>query len=295
MRIAACRDTVRNLGIAATIALSVVSVSGCGKDTSTESSPPTSATPTPPTAMPPTTAKPPPETPDTRCGGLTWPRPMPAVVGLIVDPLSEAVQPLTCLDGVKWMGPDGRVLAGLADGVRLRVTSVSPAPGALVGPDDPVTVNAETVDTTAPPTYHPCDWVSTTEAEALLGVTPITTTAEGGEQGSTDIRCDYGHNEAPYGSPDRHGVSSQLRLTAAHVVDAASEFAFGTAKESTPVDGIGIKAACASVPKCPGDKPIHRLYVLLAGERLYVATGWGGESCDVLEQFAHAAIPRIPA
>jgi hypothetical protein len=294
MRTGACQDTVRNLGIAAIIALSVVSVGGCGKDTSSESSPPTTVTPTPPTAMPPTpTAKP--TTPDPRCGVLTWPRPMPAVVGLIVDPLSEAVQPLTCLDGVKWMGPDGGVLAGMADGALLRVTSVSPAPGTLVGPNDPVTVNGETVDDTAPPAYRPCDWVSTTEAEAILGVTPITTTAEGGERGSTDIRCGYGHNEAPYGSPDRHGVSSQLRLTAAHVVDAASEFAFSTAKESTPVDGIGIKAACTSVPKYPGDKPIHRVDVLLPGERLYTATGWGGESCNVLEQFARTAIPRTPA
>jgi hypothetical protein len=61
------------------------------------------------------------------------------------------------------------------------------------------------------------------------------------------------------------------------------------------VNGIGVKASCTPVSKSVADKPVHRLYVLLPGERLYMATGWGGESCDTLQQFAQAAIPRISA
>jgi hypothetical protein len=118
-------------------------------------------------------------------------------------------------------------------------------------------------------------------------------TPDGDEQGSTDISCDYSFNDTPDRSPDRHSVSSQLRLTAAHVVDAASEFAFTTANDATTVDGIGVNAACTPVSMSATDKPVQRLQVLLPGERLYTATGWGGESCDILKQFAQAAIARI--
>jgi hypothetical protein len=175
----------------------------------------------------------------------------------------------------------------------LRIASVSPAPGTLVGSGDPVTVNLVTVDQTSPPAYRPCDWVSTTEAEKFLGATPIAATPAGAAQGSTDIRCDYSFNDTPNRNPNRHSVLSQLRLTATHIVDAASEYAFNTATGSTTVAGIGVNAACTPVSTSAADKPVHRLYVLLPGERLYIATGWGGESCDILEQFAHAAIPRI--
>lgn len=82
-------------------------------------------------------------------------------------------------------------------------------------------------------------------------------------------------------------------VDAAHVVDAASEFAFSTANDSTTVDGIRVKAACTPVSTSAVNTPVHRLQVLLPGERLYIATGWGGESCDILTQFARAAIPRI--
>jgi hypothetical protein len=37
------------------------------------------------------------------------------------------------------------------------------------------------------------------------------------------------------------------------------------------------------------------LYVLLSGERVYKVTGFNGESCDTLTQFAQVAIPRIGA
>jgi hypothetical protein len=129
----------------------------------------------------------------------------------------------------------------------------------------------------------------------FLGVTPIAATPDGDEQGSTDISCAYRFNYTPDRSPDRHSVSSQLRLTAAHVVNAASEFAFSTEKDATAVDGVGVKAACTTVSMSAADKRVQRLQVLLPGERLYTATGWGGESCDILKQFAQAATPRIGA
>lgn len=232
---------------------------------------------------------------DALCGGLTWPMPMPAVVGLTVDPLSDAPQPLACLDNVKRIGPDGRVLSGTASGSLLRIASVSPDPGTPVSAHDPVTVNLATADRNSPPAYRPCDWVSTAEAATFLGVTPIAASPKGVEQGSTDISCDYSFNDSPEGSSDRHSVSSELRLTENHVADAAAEYAAGTTGDSVAVDGIGVKASCAPVSTSAAGKPVRRLQVLLPGDRLYLATGWGGESCDTLGQFARAAIPRISA
>jgi hypothetical protein len=57
----------------------------------------------------------------------------------------------------------------------------------------------------------------------------------------------------------------------------------------TPVDGLGIKAGCGSSPHGTPDRPYSRLDVLLNGDRLYTATGWGAESCDTLKQFAQTA------
>jgi hypothetical protein len=136
-----------------------------------------------------------------------------------------------------------------------------------------VTVHLETVDLTSPPAFRPCDWVTPEEAAAHLGVIPIANTAEGDQQGSADVSCIYSFNDTPDRSPNRHSVSSQLRLTAAHVIDAASEFAFNNAKNSTTVDGIGFKAAGTPVSTSAAGMPVHRLQVLLPGERLYYATG----------------------
>jgi hypothetical protein len=105
--------TLRGLGLAAVVGASLV-LAGCGGTTSSGSlpspTPPAPATSMPPTAMPAPTVR------DRVCDGLTWPRPMPAVVGLVVDPLSNEVQPLACLDSVKMVGPDGRILTGTAGG-----------------------------------------------------------------------------------------------------------------------------------------------------------------------------------
>jgi hypothetical protein len=106
------------------------------------------------------------------------------------------------------------------------------------------------------------------EAGTFLEAASIAASPTGDEQGSTDIECDYSFNDTPDRSPDRHSVSSQLRLSAHHVLDAASEYAVSTANDSTTVDGVGVKAACTQVSKSTADKPVHRLYVLLPAERL---------------------------
>jgi hypothetical protein len=130
--------------------------------------------------------------------------------------------------------------------------------------------------------------MSTTEASAILGGGPIQIRREGRDiqnlAGSTDLVCYYD-------SPDfSHSIESEVRLTGLHIVDALSEFAFWTSRDNTPVNDVGVKASCTTVPR---NSHIRRLYVVLPGERLYIATGWGEESCDTLKRFAQAAIPRI--
>ena len=229
------------------------------------------------------------------CDRLSWPRPMPNVVGLIFeDTQQEDLQPLACLTGLRGIGPDGTVVWEKdfykvdADSTFDRIAAVTPPPGALVGRNDPVTVNLVPINLDDPPAHDPCAWMSTAEASAILGGGPIHIRREGrGLQnfaGSTDLVCYYDSSDYS------HVIESELRLTDRHIVDALSEFAFRASRDSTPVDGVGVKAACGQVPR---NNHIQRLYVVLPGERLYIATGWGEESCDTLKRFAQAAIPRI--
>jgi hypothetical protein len=198
------------------------------------------------------------------------------------------------MDGVRGVGPDGSVVyehnAYVGEIAGYRIAAVSPPPGTLIGRNDSVTVNIVGVDKTAPSQYSPCDWVTTAEAERFFGGISVTTHTEGTEMGSTDVRCHYDgtDNNGP-GVP--HEATSELRLLADHVVDAASEFAFRTAEDSMSVEGVGIKAACTVTR----NRSIRRLFVLLPDERIYIVTGWAGGSCDTLKQFAQAAIPRIGA
>lgn len=92
--------------------------------------------------------------------------------------------------------------------------------------------------------------------------------------------------------PNRgHSVSSELRLTATSVVDAASEFASSTSTNATAVDGVGIKAACTSASDSSETRATQRLYVLLPNERLYVATGWGLRHATYSND-SHGQLPR---
>jgi hypothetical protein len=285
---------MRILVIAALITLSSASAPACGKATNgTQSSPSTPPPANTATATPQTTPTPAPRNVLQLCSGLSWPRPMPAVVGLILDDQSSELQPLTCLNDVRGIRPDGRVIqphrqfnGGWPD----RITAVSPQRGTLVGADDTVTVNLVPIEATEQPAYHPCDWVTAAEATGFVGGTPMVSSPRGQNvTGTTDLQCEY------FDRPDdNHRVVSELRLTGAHIVDAASEFAFKTGENSTSVSGVGIKAAC-TWPERNYSSTERQFYVLLPGERIYVATGRHGESCDTLKQFAQAAIPRIGA
>jgi hypothetical protein len=272
----------KHLGAATLITLSALPAAAC--DTTTSSQSPPSA---PPQATA-TTSKLSPKDLEQLCNGLTWPRPMPAVVGSIWTRGGDDVKQLTCLDGLRGVGPDGSILYNQKTFMRdardsYRITAVSPPPGTPVGRHDPVTVTLVPVEKNAPVAYQPCDWVTTAEAAEFLGGIQVITSIDGYELGSTDIECMYASRDKV------HEVSSELRLTGAQVVDAASEFAFNTAENATSVSGLGMKAACTLTPN------FHELFVLLPGERMYVATGWGHESCDTLTQFARKAIPRIGA
>ena len=219
---------------------------------------------------------------------------MPAAVGLNLDELGQEPQPLTCLDGTRLIGPNGQpVVLHNGDLRTYRIAAISPQTGTPIGRYDPVTVHLVYVDAQEPPAYHPCDWVSTTEAAGLLGGTPVRTASLPHDKaGTTDIACDYsveGHSS----------IESRLRMTAAHVVDAATEFDFvtSTAKDSpsltsSSVSGVGIKAACTTYSTMKRDDD-HRLYVLLPDQRIYIATGDDDVPCGTLTQFAQAAIPRI--
>jgi hypothetical protein len=219
---------------------------------------------------------------------------MPAVVGLTIDRISPAIQPLTCLTGVTLVGPDGSNSTGTETGRLLRIEAVSVAPGTPVEPGDPVTVTVAAADTAGEPAYRPCSWVTTAEAAGFLDVAPVTSTPIGDWRGSTDPSCTYVFKDETRHPERGQNVSSELRLTAAHIVDAASEFAASTTADSTTITGIGIKAACTpQSPEPITDKTTYRLSVLLPDEHLYLATGLRGESCDVLERFAWAAVARI--
>ncbi len=223
---------------------------------------------------------------------------MPAVVGLTIDRLSPDIQPLTCLGGVTLVGPDGSSSSGTDAGQLLRIEAVSVAPGTPVGRDDPVTVTVATADTAGEPAgepaYRPCSWVTTAEAAGFLDVAPVISTPIGDWKGSTDVSCTYLFKDETRHPERGQNVSSELRLTAAHIVDAASEFAASTTADSTSITGIGIKAACTPMPPEPiTQKTTYRLSVLLPDEHLYIASGLRGEPCDVLERFARTAVSRI--
>jgi hypothetical protein len=288
--------TAKTLIITAFIGVSALT-GGCADATTgprSWPSPPTSAL----TSAPPTsTAKPPWQmTPEQYqlCNRLTWPRPIPAATGLILASEHQDPQPLTCLDGTRLIGPNGQPFV-LDPDHTYRITGLSPPAGTLVGRDDPVTVHLARVDPQEPSVFRPCDWVSAADAARLLGGSPVTMTSLPHDKaGSTDIECDYGVVGGT-------GIGSQLRSTAAHVVDAATEFDFvtSTAEDSpstasSPVNGLGIKAACTTLRKATHVNDVqYALYVLLPDDRIYAVHGDLGASCDMLTQFAQAAVPHI--
>jgi hypothetical protein len=140
-------------------------------------------------------------------------------------------------------------------------------------------------DPTAPPTGHPCDWVTTDEAAGILGG-PVSARPHGDDAGSLEMSCGYSRGLG------EDGMTSELRLPGAFPDDAASQFALATASVgAVPVDDLGAKAVCVSEPTTT--PPSTTLLVLLSGDRIYRATGWYSLSCATLTQFAQTAIGRI--
>lgn len=246
---------------------------------------PTTAPTTAPTLRP-ASAGPGPTTVEELCNAQTWPRPVPDVVG---RPLYQAARDgaLLCWDDVRAVAPDGH--DPLNNPVSLeknyRITAVTPAPGALIGRHEPVTVRLVEVDPAVPPAFRPCDWVTTREAADLVGG-PVSASPDGDQAGSIDIGCYYDKVDEPGG-----GVEVDLRLPGAYPVDAEAQFALAKAsKYVNTVGGIGVKAVCVHEPTTT--PPSTTLVVLLSGGRLFRITA-GYADCDTLKRFAQVALNRI--
>jgi hypothetical protein len=253
--------------------------SAFGPSTSAQSA----ATPPAPAAAPaPTTVR-------QLCGAQTWPRPVPDVVGRVLGQVATEGA-LGCWDNIRGVAPDGHdPLSNPAKPAEktYRITAVSPPPGTPIGRHDVVTVQLAEVDSTAPPAFWPCDWVTSSEAARILGG-PVRAEPNGDGAGSVAIGCYY-DKPGDMGA----GVEFDLRVPGAFPVDAASQFELAaTSDNTTTVDGIGVKAVCVFEPSTT--PPSSTLVVLLNGDRLFRATE-GYATCDTLKQFAQFAIRRIGA
>lgn len=220
------------------------------------------------------------------CDAQTWPRPVPQVVGRLLYQAKDGA--LECWDHLKAVAPDGHdplhAPARPAEKT-YRITAVSPASGTPVGRHDVVTVELAEIGPAEAAGFKPCDWVTTSEAAAILGG-PVTALPFGGQTGSVDIACIY-ESRGDVGQ----GVEVDLRTTGAFAVDAASQFELATRSgHFTPVTGVGVKAGC--VEELTTTPPSTTLVVLLDGDRLLrVTQGFG--SCGTLKRFAQLAIPRV--
>ena len=225
------------------------------------------------------------------CDAQSWPRPVTDVVGKLFDPVinqisaGEAGGALVCWDSIRSFNPDGQESHDYGP---QRITAVSPPPGTTLGRHDLVTLQLTPIDYKAPPAFRPCDWVTASEAAGFLGVPePVKTETLDDRAGSVDVQCVY--RSPSYG----HAVSSELLLPGAFPVDAASEYASQAGEHPTAVSGLGVRAQCHTNPHGVQDRPYTKLVVLLDGSRMYKATGWGAEPCEVLKQFAQMAIGRV--
>jgi len=252
---------------------------------------PQSATPSTPNSTPTTAsaAGPVPTTREQLCAAQLWPRPVPDIVGMRFSPASK-VGALQCWDNIRGVAPDGHDPvnnpAHYDTEAIYRIAAVSPPAGTPIGRHELVTVQLAEIDSTAPPVFRPCDWMTASEAASILGG-PVTIEPGGDSAGSVDMWCSYRRSDGS------RRVGLELLVPGAFPVDAASQFALATAENATAVDGLGVKAACRSYPT--SGQPFTTLFVLLNTDRLFKATGSNGETCDTLKQFAQVAIGRIGA
>lgn len=222
------------------------------------------------------------------CDAQSWPRALPKVVGRLLYQAKDGS--LECWDNVRAVAPDGHdpLHSPARPAEKMyRIVAVSPASGTPTGRHDVVTVELAEIDATEPPAFRPCDWVTATEAEGIMGGA-VSAEPLGDGTGSVDMACIY---DKPVDVGE--GVEVDLQVAGAFAVDAASEFALATIPtHGTAVDGIGVKAAC--VHEATTTPPSTTLVVLLSGDRLLRVTQ-GFASCATLKRFAQLAIGRIGA
>ena len=254
-------------------------LAGCGSHQTASSVQPASSAPASGTI-----AGPVPTTVKQICDEQTWPRQVPAVVGVILDDAG----PLLCWDSVKGNAPDGRDVyntPGTDKGVVWLITDISPPSGTPIGRGDTITVHVvpEALPA-AQRAFYPCNWVTTDEAARFFGASSATADPTGDETGSAQPFCSYN-------SPS-HFVTSELALPPSFVIDARTQLdMWAASSHASEVNGLPGRAFC-STSEHDGKKSTQ-LEVLLSGDRLYQAIGWDGESCDILNQFAQTAISRV--
>jgi hypothetical protein len=219
------------------------------------------------------------------CDELTWPRPVPAIVGTVIGDAGA----LLCWDDVRAIAPDGHDPVNQPNdsdkGIAYRITDISPAPGTPAGRKDVITAHVvPEALLAAQPAFYPCNWVTADEAASFFADSSTTVDPTGDELGAAAPFCTYNSGS--------HFVTSQLQLPAYFPVDAQTQLGLSIARgHGNEVGGLPGRAYCSTSES--DNKKSTTLQVLLSGNRLYQAMGWKSESCNTLKQFAQTAIPRI--
>ena len=297
----------RLAGIVATALTLGVAACGSSATTTTPATTPTPATTTSRTTSARPTSQIGPGRPPIvheQCAAVAWPRPIPQVVGLILD--QAYLGALACFEGLRGHAADGHDPVAAGNHTEMygyRITAVSPPAGTPVGAKDPVTVEVTTLDPTSAPAFQPCDWITENEVARVLGIddkdvwppTPV-----GDEAGSLDQACRYVVGYAP----STRQLTSELKLAASFPVDAKTDFdesvrtgAIGPEWEpkGTDIASLPGPAYCTRSHGSGGE--FDGLKVLLSGGRMYVARSadFADDSCDTLKRLAEIAIGRIGA
>ena len=212
---------------------------------------------------------------------------MPAVVGMIYEDVMSGT--LACWTNVKGIAPDGHDVENNTTNAdfdaTFRITALTPSAGTLTLRAAPVTIQLTPINpVTAPKAFHPCDWVTASEAAKIMSVSSVNTLPLGDETGSQNPSCDYNFGNGL--------LMAQLYLPAALPIDAQTTFKVW----SEPNYGV-TKSDWRDVAGLPGPAKCipDRLIVMLVGNRLLNLSNTGsGSSCEMLKQFAQTAIPRLP-
>lgn len=128
------------------------------------------------------------------------------------------------------------------------------------------------------------------EVARAVGVQTVTEDPAGDKAGEGEPFCSYLFDDS--------SLTSQLFSSSAPPVDAAHMFAYYTAgKPDEPfidIDGFPGPARCASTKVGTDAAPIHALWALLEGNRIYwLSAGLRDIACQTLATLAHRAIQRI--